>query len=159
MSSQAYQGFGAGYSRANEDRSALRNSLVPRLEQMAGQSETPEEKATKARTLEAIDASGDAANQQIQNRVARTRNSAGAFAAMSDAATQREQAKAGALRDLAGQRLQRQQGALAQLGQTYGIDTNLLGNMGNLQLGALNAYGQGIGHGGFNIAGLGGANW
>lgn len=145
MAAGAAGTFGNDYGELKQERAGLRGSLLPRLNEWSSASELPEEQATKARTLEAIDAAAGAGNQQMENRVARTHNSAGAFANEAANANTMAQNKAGALRDLAGQRLQRRQGALSQLGQMYGIDTNFVGNTGNLQVGALDAYGRGIG--------------
>ena len=145
LASGAYQGFGQDYNAAQGERTSLRSSLLPRVEQMASAIELPEEGATKARTMEAINASAGAGQQQMENRVARTHNSAGAFAAEAAGAQQREQNQAAALRDLAGQRLQRKQMGMQQLAQMYGIDTNFLQNLGGQRLGALGAFGEGIG--------------
>lgn len=156
MAATSYGRFLGDYDTAAGERSDLRSSLLPRIESMTTENELPEEQATKARTLEAIDAGGDAAAQQVQSRIARTRNSAGSFGALTEAAGERERTKAGAIRDLAGQRLQRRQGALQQLQQMYGIDTNMLGHLGQLQLGALGAFGEGT-KSGVSLGPLG--NW
>jgi hypothetical protein len=116
--------------------------------------------AMTGNAMEATDAAYGAADQQMGNRVARTRNNAGFFFANSaDLATKRAQQKSDTARALpqlfADEQQRRQMSGLQALASTYGIDTNLLASIAGLPNASLNNRAQGLGSGTFSAGPLG----
>lgn len=130
---------------AQQERAAGRAQLMPSisaLQNSEGYSDA-EKGAQTGSAMEAIDANADSAQDQMQNQVAHTRNDAGGFGNMLQLAQTRGMQKADTARDLttkfADEKAKRRLQGTQLMASTYGIDTNLLGNISGLPIGAVNA--------------------
>ena len=111
----------------------LGNSLVPQYQAIANNPGlSPADKAAvTAQSQGALASAFDSLQQSAQNRVARTRNSAGFGELEDDLARQKGIAEAGQAQQnqlaFSNTAFQRQMAALQGLSGLYGVDTNLLG--------------------------------
>lgn len=114
-----------------------------------------EESALTQETVGGIGTVYDTARQRAESRVARTRNPAGYYEAMGEVGREEGREKEGAQRRNILTRRQAKRSdedtALQLMANLYGIDTNLLGSVAGLPLGALNARAQGISRSSFGI--------
>ena len=120
-------------SQANQSATSDRSLLMPTIQSLLNsQGFTPQQQSDiTQQSLGAANTAFDALRERAANRVAATNNSAG----YGDLTSQlgREQAQTDASQTaqnhiaFANQKLNNQLAGLSALGQTYGIDTNLLG--------------------------------
>ena len=120
-------------SQANQSATSDRSLLMPTIQSLLNsQGFTPQQQSDiTQQSLGAANTAFDALRERAANRVAATNNSAG----YSDLTSQlgRDQAQTDASQTaqnqiaFANQKLNNQLAGLSALGQTYGIDTNLLG--------------------------------
>ncbi len=153
MANQLYKKENKMVDTATAERGETRGMLLPQIQgNLQSEGYDPATKAAMTgTTMEAGDAAFNAEGQQMGNRVARTRNSAGFFSNMADLAAKRAQQKSESARGLvtqfAGEKQRRRELGQQQLASTYGIDTGLLSNIANLPNQALNNHAQGISKG------------
>jgi hypothetical protein len=120
-------------SQANQSATSDRSLMLPAIQSLLNsQGYTPQQQSDiTQQSLGAANTAFDALRERAANRVAATNNSAG----YGDLTSQlgREQAQTDASQtaqnqiSFANQKLSNQLAGLSALGQTYGIDTNLLG--------------------------------
>jgi hypothetical protein len=120
-------------SQANQSATSDRSLMLPAIQSLLNsQGYTPQQQSDiTQQSLGAANTAFDALREKAANRVAATNNSAG----YGDLTSQlgREQAQTDASQtaqnqiSFANQKLNNQLAGLSALGQTYGIDTNLLG--------------------------------
>lgn len=120
-------------SQANQQGTQDRSLLVPTIQTLLNsQGFTPQERsAITQQSLGAANTAFDALRQRVANRLAATNNTAGYGDLMAQLGRQQAQADASQAQQnqiaFANRRLQEQLAGLSALGQTYGVDTNLLG--------------------------------
>ena len=120
-------------SQANQQGGQDRSLLMPTIQSLlSSQGYTPEQRsAITQQSLGAANTAFDALRQRAANRLAATHNAAGYGDVLAQLG--REQAQTDASQSqqnqiaFANQQLKEQLAGLGALGQTYGIDTNLLG--------------------------------
>ena len=120
-------------SQANQQGGQDRSLLMPTIQSLlSSQGYTPEQRsAITQQSLGAANTAFDALRQRAANRLAATHNAAGygdvlAQLGREQARTDASQAQQNQIA-FANQQLKEQLAGLGALGQTYGIDTNLLG--------------------------------
>lgn len=132
------------------ERAQGRSMLLPQAnELMASEGYSPTEKAAQTRTsMEALNTGFDSGTQQLENRAAVTRNSAGVPAAMAEMARQRAMGKsdtAGKLEiGFADEKQRRQEEGRRLLASIYGMDTGAATSASHLPAADLGAHAQGI---------------
>lgn len=133
-----------------EQGRAMLMPAVSELQNSEGYSGS-EKAAITGRTMDANTAAFNAGGQQIRNRTARTRNSAGVNANLSEMASQRSGQQADLTRGLtqgfADEKQRRRMAGNQLAANMYGIDTNLMSNVAGLPIQALNQHAAGISKG------------
>ncbi len=115
------------------ERAQQRGTLLPQYQDiLAHPGFSDEEKAAiTGQSLGALGSAYDALNQRAENRLARTRNTAGFGELLDELGRERGRESAGLARqnqiDFADEAFRRRLGALQGLGGLYGVDTSLLG--------------------------------
>ena len=135
------------------ERAEGRARLLPsvtELQNSEGYSDA-EKGAQTGSAMEAIDQNADSAQDQMENRIARTRNDAGGFGNMLQLAQTRGMQKADVARDLqtkfADEKAKRRLQGAQLMSSMYGIDSNLLGGISGQGIAAVNAGNGAISHG------------
>lgn len=133
------------------ERAEGRRLLLPKATQLMNSEgySGDEQNAMLGGSLESLDIGGDVGSQEVSRSSARRGNSAGVFSALAAMNADRARAKSDVRRSttqsFADEKQRRQTLGLQTLASMYGIDTNLVGNVAGLPIGALNARAQGIG--------------
>lgn len=109
--------------------------------------------------MESLDAGFDSGQQTVENRAGTTGNTAGLAATLGEMNRQRAMGKSDTSRalvkDFADEKQKRQMSGMQLLANMYGIDTNLVGNISGIPVGAVNAEAGGIGKGGWKVGPIG----
>lgn len=120
-------------SQANQQGSRDRSLMMPTIQSLLNsQGYTPQQQsAITQQSLGAANTAFDALRQRAANRTATTNNSAGYGDLMAQLGREQAQTDASQAQQnqiaFANRQLQEQLAGLSALGQTYGVDTNLLG--------------------------------
>jgi hypothetical protein len=120
-------------SQANQSATSDRSLLMPTIQSLLNsQGFTPQQQSDiTQQSLGAANTAFDALRERAANRVAATNNSAGAGDLTAQLGREQSQTDASQTAQnqiaFANQKLNNQLAGLSALGQTYGIDTNLLG--------------------------------